>query len=152
MKRRGLQDASLALGIPASVLETDDSQVPMFIEYLAQRFSSELLSNRLSDLCGALRTAWGWLSSLIQFGTVVTVFWLMFTKGAETAVGMWIAPAVAMFFWLVSIAFSLTCLVLTGRYPGQAKGVRKVIAVAIEQRHAAAARAASVQSVDDSID
>lgn len=49
------------------------------------------------------------------------------------------------------LAFSLTCLVLTGRYPGQAKGMRKVIAVAIEQRHAAAARAAPVRTVDDSI-
>lgn len=149
--KRALQDASLALGIPVSMLETDGSQVPRFIDYVAQRYSSELLSNRLSDLCGALRTAWGWLSNLLQLGIVVMVLWLMFTEGADKAVGFWFAPAVALFFWLSSMVFTLTCLVLTGRYPGQAKAARKVIAAAIERRHAAAARAAPDRSAEDGV-
>ena len=150
-KKRWLQGASLALGIPVSMLETEGSRVPGLLEYAAQRFSNELLSNRLSDLCGALRTVWDWLSGLLQVGIVVMVLWLMFTDGAKSAVGFWLAPVVALFFWLASAAFSLTCLVLTGSYPGQAKAARKEIAAAIERRHAAAARAAPDRSAEDGV-
>lgn len=138
VKRRRMQDASLATGVPVAILETDDSQVPRLIEHWSHRYSSELLSNRLSDLCGALRTAWGWLSSLVQGGVIVTVAWMMLTEGAENAAGMWLVPVVGAMFWLASIAFSFMCLVLTGRYPGEAKAARKVIAAAIEQRHVVA--------------
>lgn len=47
---------------------------------------------------------------------------------------MWFVLAVGVFFWLTSVGFSLSCLVLTGRYPGEAKAARKAIANAIEQR------------------
>jgi hypothetical protein len=149
MKRRRLQDAALAMGVPAAMLETDDSQVPRLIEHWSQRYSSELLSNRLSDLCGALRTAWGWLSSLAQGGVVVTVAWMMLAEGAENAAGMWLVPAVAVMFWLASVAFSFTCLVLTGRYPGEAKAARKVITAAIEQRHVVADGTAAARSAEN---
>jgi len=150
VQKRRLQDASIALGVPAASLETDDSLVPRLIQYSSQRFSNELLRNRLSDLCGVLRSAWGWLSNLLQVGVVVYVGWAMFAEGAQNAAYMWLVFAVAMFFWLASVAFSLTCLLLTGRYPGEAKAARKAIAVAIEQRHAAEARSAPVANAEDS--
>lgn len=136
--KRRLQDASIALGVPVAALESDESLVPRLLEYSSQRFSGELLRNRLSDLCGMVRTAWGWLGTLIQVGIVVGVGWSMYSEGRENAVYMWSVLAVAVFFWLAAVAFSFACLLLTGRYPGEAKVARKTLAAFIEQRNATA--------------
>jgi hypothetical protein len=139
VQKRRLQDASIALGIPLSSLEQDEDHkdlIPRLIQYSSQRYSGELLRNRVSDLCALLRTVWGWLSTLLQVVIVVAVSWLMFSEGAQSAVAMWLVLAVALFFWLASVAFSFACLLLTGRYPGEAKMARKAIAAAIDQRAA----------------
>jgi hypothetical protein len=137
VQKRRLQDASIALGVPLASLDSDkddEELIPRLIQYSSQRYSSELLRNRVSDLCGPLRTAWAWLSTLLQVGIVVAVGWSMYTDGAQSAVAMWSVLAVAVLFWLGSVAFSFSCLLLTGRYPGEAKMARKLIASAIEQR------------------
>lgn len=136
VEKRRWQDASIALGAPVAALETDVSLIPRLLDYSSQRYSGELLRNRFSDLCGILRTGWGWLGTLIQAGIVVGVGWAMYTSGAENAVYMWSVLAVAVFFWLVAVAFSFACLLLTGRYPGEAKAARKSLAAFIEQRNA----------------
>lgn len=143
VQKRRLQDASIALGVPLASLENDDNLIPRFLQYASQRFSGELLRNRFSDLCGALRTAWGWLSTLLQVGIVVGVGWSMYASGAENAVYMWSVLAVSVFFWLGSVGFSFACLLLTGRYPGEAKTARKSIAALIEQRNATAVHEAA---------
>ena len=136
VQKRRFQDASIALGVPLAALENDEELVPSLIQYSSQRYSSELLRNRISDLCGPLRTAWGWLSTIVQVGIVAGVGWSIYTEGAESAVMMWSVLAVSIFFWLASVAFSFTCLLLTGRYPSEAKLARKSIAAFIEQRGA----------------
>jgi hypothetical protein len=136
IQKRRLQDASIALGVPLASIENDESLIPRLLEYSSQRYSSELLRNRVSDLCGLLRTAWGWLGTLIQVGIVVGVGWAMYTSGAENAVYMWFVLGVAIFVWLAAVAFSFACLLLTGRYPGEAKVGRKFLAAFIEQRNA----------------
>jgi len=45
-----LQDASLALGIPIGDLENPEYKT-RFVQFIAERYSSELLRNRLSDAC-----------------------------------------------------------------------------------------------------
>lgn len=139
VKKRNFQDASIALGVPVAALENDEKLIPSLIQYSSQRHNSELLRNRVSDLCGLLRTAWGWLSTIVQVGIVAGVSWSMYTEGAENAALMWSVLAASIFFWLASVAFSFACLLLTGRYPGEAKMARKSIAAAIEQRSAAVA-------------
>lgn len=139
IQRRRLQDASIALGVPVASLENDEKLISRLIQYSSQRYSGELLRNRVSDLCGPLRTAWGWLSTLVQVVIVGGVGWSMYTEGAQSAVFMWSVLAASIFFWLASVAFSFVCLLLTGRYPGEAKLARKSIAAAIEQHSAAAA-------------
>lgn len=64
------------------------------------------------------------------------VCWQMYESGLQNAVYMWSVLAVAFFFWVMSVAFSFGCLLLTGRYPGEAKSARKSIAAFIEQRNA----------------
>jgi hypothetical protein len=138
VQKRRLQDASIALGVPLASLDSDEDLIPRLIQYSSQRYSGELLRNRVSDLCGPLRTAWGWLSTLLQVGIIIGVGWSMYTEGAQNAPIMWSVLAVAIFFWLASVAFSFACLLLTGRYPGEAKMARKSIAAAIEQQSASA--------------
>lgn len=138
VRKRRLQDVSIALGVPLDSLENDEELIPRLIQYSSQRYSSELLGNRLSDFCGSLRTAWGWLSNLVQLGVMFSVGWYMYTEGEQSAVVMWLVLVVAVFFWLTSVAFSYTCLLLTGRYPGEAKMARKSIATVIEQLNTSA--------------
>jgi len=131
--KRRLQDASIALGVPVSALDTEEL-VPRLLQYSSQRFSGELLRNRLSDLCGALRTAWAWFGSFVQIGVIGLVGWQLYQEGRESAVFMWTVLAVAIFFWFSAIAFSFACLLLTGRYPGEAKVARKALASVIDLR------------------
>ena len=63
----------------------------------------------------------------------------MYSDGAASAVYMWTVLGAAIFFWLASVAFSFACLLLTGRYPGEAKMARKKLAAFIEERSATAA-------------
>lgn len=136
VQKRRFQDASIALSVPVDVLENDEAHIPGLLRYLSQRYSGELLRNRVSDLCGVLRSAWGWLSNIVQVGIVAGVCWAIYKEGAESAAFMWLMLAASIFFWLASVAFSFTCLLVTGRYPSEAKFGRKSIASAIEQRGA----------------
>ena len=77
-----------------------------------------------------------WLSNIVQMGIVAGVGWSIYTDGAKSAALMWSVLAASMFFWLASVAFSFSCLLLTGRYPNEAKFARKSIASVIEQRGA----------------
>lgn len=148
VKLRRLQDASIALGVPMASLEKEEL-VPRLLEYSSARFSGELLRNRFSDLCGLARTAWGWIGSLLQVTIVVAVGWKMYESGLDNAVYMWSVLGVAFFFWVVSVGFSFTCLLLTGRYPGEANVARKAVAGLIEQRSAAQTFS---KSLDDALE
>lgn len=134
IRRRRLEDISMALGVPVASLETDESLAPRLVQYWSQRFSRELLRNRVSDLCGALWTVWGWLSTLLQAILIVVVGWLMYAYGPQSAVLMWCVLAIAVFFWVVSVAFSLACLLFTGRFPGEAKAGRLALAPFLGQQ------------------
>ena len=101
---------------------------PKIVQLSSERYSSELLRNRLSDLCGVVRTAWDWLSWVVQILVLVGVTWYTFTDSRDTAVYAWAVIPLIAFFWVVSMVFSLACKVLTGRYPGQAKAARKSLA------------------------
>ena len=136
--KRRLQDASIALGVPVASIEGDESVFPRLLHYSSQRYSGELLRNRLSDLCGGLRTVWGWFSTLVQAGIIIGVSWAMYEHGSQEAPYMWSVLGAAVFCWFVSMVFSFSCLLLTGRYPGEAKAARKSITEFIEQRNHAA--------------
>lgn len=144
--KRRVEDISLALGVPASAIEADDSHMPRIFEYNSRHFSADLIANRVSDLCGTLRTAWSWLGLLVQVGIVAGVFWSMFDQGRDHAVLMWFVPAAAVFFWIVGIAFSFACLLLTGRYPGESRAVRKGLAAYLNQHNAPTSRVAAEQT------
>ena len=133
--KRALEEMSLALGVPVNDLSKEEL-APRLTRLLSERFSSELLRNRLSDLCGVVQTLWGWLGSVLQLIVLVAAAWYAATESSDRAVFAWFAVAVAVFFWIVSAVFSLTCRLLTGRYPGQAKQARKSLAETLKSQSA----------------
>lgn len=128
-KKRAVEDASITLGIPIAELD-DPEHGQRVTQFVAERSSSELLRNRLSDLCGFVLAGWGWLSNLLQLGVLLAVIWSSVTEDSSNAVYAWSIIAVAFFFWISSVIFGLSCKLLTGRYPGQARQARKFLAEA----------------------
>jgi hypothetical protein len=75
-RKAGRYEASIALGIPVEELDTTENESKMY-QYAAARFSSDLLRNRLSDLCGWMQVAWGCLGALLQVCALLAVIWYM---------------------------------------------------------------------------
>jgi hypothetical protein len=122
-----LQDLAIKLGVAVEDL-ADEKLTSRVIELSSERFSNDRLSNRLSDLCGLLRTAWDCLGSLLQIGTFLGVVWFTITESLANAIFAWWIVGIGLFFWIVGVLFALACRLLTGRYPGQAKQARKATA------------------------
>lgn len=125
--KQALQELSASLGVPVDALDTPE-MARKITQLSSERYSSELLRNRLSDLCGALSTFWSWLSLILQGFVLTGVIWFTLTESRDAAVFAWTVIPLALFFWVSSVAFALACKLLTGRYPGQAKAARKMIA------------------------
>lgn len=131
-RKSALQEMSLSLGIPVSELDSAEHQARV-VQFVATKFSSELLRNRLSDLCGWVQTGWGWFGTLLQAGIFLGVIWYTVTDDLTNSVHVWWIIALAFFFWISSVLFALACKLLTGRFPGQARQARKMLADATEQ-------------------
>jgi hypothetical protein len=123
-QRVALEEMSLAIGVPIDDLNNSE-HTPKVLQFSSDKFSSELPRNRVSDLCGLIRTAWGWLGLLLEVGIFAAVVWYTTTDSFQNAVYAWWIVAVALVVWVVSVVFALLCNFLTGRYPGQARQVRK---------------------------
>ena len=126
-RKAALEEMSLALGLTIDELDNPENQEKV-LRFAAARFSSELLRNRLSDLGGFIQTAWGWLGNLVQVGVVLGVVWYSVTDTPSNAIHAWWIIAIAIFFWISSVAFALLCKLLTGRFPGQTRQARKMLA------------------------
>jgi hypothetical protein len=134
-QKTALQEASLALGIPVDHFDNTEHQETI-IQFAAERYSSELLRNRLSDLCGWIQTGWGWASNLLQVGVLLGVIWYAVTDDLSNGVYAWLIIGIALFFWISSVIFGYACKLLTGRFPGQARQARKLLAQTIGKRQA----------------
>ena len=125
--KRTLRELSVELGVPEDDL-TKDEYAPMIFRLSSARFSSELFRNRLSDLCGVIRTAWLWLGKILEVAILLGVCWYTFTDSLDTAIYAWLIVPVGIFFWIAAIIFAMACKLVTGRYPGQAKIARDNLA------------------------
>ena len=135
IQKRRLRDVSLALGVPLAALDNEDL-APKILQYSSQRFSGELLRNRLADLCGVLCVVWVWSGSFVQLAIVAAVAWQIYESGPENAMFMWAVVAAGLFFWTCNVLFSLACLLATGRYPSEPRLARQSLAAYIEERNA----------------
>lgn len=134
--KSALSEMSLSLGIPINELDNAEHHSKV-IHYLATRFSSELLRNRLSDLSGSIQKGWRWLGILLQAGIFLGVIWFTITDDLSNSIHAWWIIAVELFFWISAVLFAQVCKLLTGRFPGQAGRGRKMLADAIEQPRSA---------------
>jgi hypothetical protein len=125
-------EAAIALNIPISQIDEPENQEGL-TAYAIQKSSPELLANRLSDFCGLIQylavVVW-WILQTIIF---VTAAYLGFTESADQAAFAWLVPVFSIVVWIVLIMLGYTCKIITGRYPGQAKMMRKFISEKIEQ-------------------
>lgn len=131
-RKAAVQEASIAVGISPDEID-DPAHADKLIRFSADRFSSELFRNRFSDLCGIINTAWGWIGTGAQVMVLGLVIWYSFSD-SRVAVNAWWIVVIAVFFWICSVAFSLICKLLTGRFPGQARQARKVLAQLVAAR------------------
>ncbi|MEJ1372597.1 MAG: hypothetical protein RPU32_12560 [Candidatus Sedimenticola sp. (ex Thyasira tokunagai)] len=132
-KKRVAEEMSVSLGVQIDDLDSEEL-IPKILQFSSEKFSSELLRNRLSDFCGLIRTLWDWLGTLSQAIVLLAVIWFTIIENNENAVFAWFIVGIAVVFWLVSVIFSLVCKLLTGRYPGQAKQARKAAAEWVKER------------------
>ena len=132
-QKLALQEMSIELAIPVDELDKAEYQ-PKLIEFIAHRFSSELLRNRLSDFCGLLQTVWVWMGGIIQTGAFLAIIWYTVADDSSNSVYAWLIVPVALLFWFASVLFALTCKLLTGRFPNQAKQARKMLANIAEEK------------------
>lgn len=132
-QRRALENAAVELGVPVHELDNADIE-PKVLQLSSRRYSADLLCNRLSDMCGVIRAAWGLLGLLLEAGILAAVVWYTVTSSLANAIYAWVIIAIAIVFWVLSVAFSLICKLFTGRYPGEAKGARKFLVNAYRVR------------------
>lgn len=140
-KRAGLvetQNLSIQLGIPIDDMG-DAANENLILDAMSKRFSSDLLSNRLSDLCGLLLSAWAWGGLLLQTGVFITVIWRTAAVSTENVEFVWLLTAISLLLWISSAIFSFVCRLLTGRYPGQAKLARKELLNLLNKKRTAGA-------------
>jgi hypothetical protein len=132
-KKSLFQDAALKLGVSVDVVG-EDRFAEQTLALVSDRYSNELLRNRLSDFCGVVRTGWEWLGLILQIVAIGAAVWTAFAESPSEAVIAWVAPMVAIFFAVTSILFALVCQLLTGRLPGEAKLARKNLAMFLKTR------------------
>ncbi|BBP71102.1 hypothetical protein PHLH6_31060 [Pseudomonas sp. Seg1] len=124
--KQELQGFAFKLGVAEEDLMVEGF-TPRLLEMTADYYSYDRLNNRLSDLCGLIRTAWGYLSTVVQIAFLVMVIWLTVTESAANGVYAWWLVVISFMFWITGVLFALLCRLLTGRSPGQAKRARKAI-------------------------
>ncbi|MGH8475604.1 MAG: hypothetical protein ACRER2_07520, partial [Methylococcales bacterium] len=134
-QKAATKEVSIALGIPVESLDNAENSSKV-VTFTAARFSSDLFRNRLSDLCGWVQIGWVWLGTLLQVGVFIGVIWYSVTDSAQNAVHAWWVVGIAVFFWIVSVAFGLLCKLVTGRFPGQARQARKQLAEYVRNQSA----------------
>ncbi|MGH1361007.1 MAG: hypothetical protein ACRBC3_19785 [Burkholderiaceae bacterium] len=121
------REASITLGIPLSELGTNESLTKMR-GFLAERYSSELLQNRLSDFARHVQWAWLILAFVSYLAIMGFVVWQAVATDIEISVMAWVATVLWTGAILVSLTFSALCRLLTGRQPGESRYYRKTLA------------------------
>ena len=78
---------------------------------------------------------WTWLGVIVQYGILLGVVWYTVKSDLSNSVYAWWVVAV-FFFWIPSVLFAFACKLVTGRFPGEAREVRKSLAETYTQRAA----------------
>ena len=135
-RQRLVEDFALRIGVSVEEVESD-TYWPRCEQLLAERWSSELLGNRIADACGIVRTLWNCIDWLTTAGILAATVWFTAEENSN-ALFAWAAPAATVFFAATRMLFSSACRILTGRYPGEPSKGRAAVLGGHSQRFAAA--------------
>jgi hypothetical protein len=130
--KRFVENAAVELGVSVHQPTTSQAHEKRFYNLAAQRFSPELLRNRLSDFFSLLQVCWGILGFVVQFAYFVSVAWHTFPSHLDNASYVW--WTVGLFFVISNALFGMSCKLLLGRYPGEAKSWRRALSKNLENR------------------
>jgi hypothetical protein len=141
--RRLYEELSGRFGVSSEqIREEDEAYSPRMNQFFAERASSELFCNRLSDLCGVILTAWYWLGNAVTIVWLIGVAWFTITENRDIAIHAWWILAATLAFAIAGTVFSGICKLLTGRTPGEAKRIRKHLATVMKKRKSQEAESA----------
>ena len=120
------EQVSVTSGIKINVEDLDKAEhAPTLMKFYAEKFSSELFKNKMSDFFGVIKTLWGWQSTIVQVLILTIVIWYTITNSIDNAVYAWLLVGFSIFSWIINVFVTQSCKILTGRSPGQAKAGRK---------------------------
>jgi hypothetical protein len=126
LEKARVAEVSIYLGLPVGEIN-DERHTEKLMRFSAERFSSELFQNRLSDFFGLIHSGWGWCSNASQVCVFVGVV-LCSLSDASFAVHSWWVVVIKFTHFFTTITSALLCRLLTGRYPGEAHQARKQLA------------------------
>lgn len=120
------RSAAMCREIAVSESSTEQEDVAKCWRYMIQRYSNELIVNRLSNLVGSLVTT---LNSIISIGLSLWYFgmigYFVWESDYSNPLILW----VPLFFRLITLGcayfIGFACNVLFNRYPGEAKMFNK---------------------------
>ena len=118
------REIALQLGIRVVELDIEEN-AQQFLRTFADRISSELFRNRISDLIGSIVNALDILFSIVMALILIFTIYNLFDQGPGGAPIIWFALGVFLFWVLVMFAIKFVYFVLTGRHPSEAKTARK---------------------------
>ncbi len=123
--------ASKLTGIPIDDLE-NHSLKETLNSYNIQRSDPKLFANRISDLCGTLLSVFLLFSAFAQ---VIFIFLGAYfsVRHPELAPIAWASVATAVAAWIMSLVLTFLCRILSGRAPGQARVMRRTLALEAER-------------------
>lgn len=136
--RRVMQQASIDLALPISDLSSPAFERDL-IRYFGAKYSHDLLKNRLSDLLGAMLTAYTWVASLVQIVFIGFVIWFTLTDDQGNAVYAWFVLPISLIAFVLALGVHYLCVLLTGRFPGQANQGRKMLSQSVDRSAAPSA-------------
>jgi hypothetical protein len=87
-KNTVIADLAVEMGVPEAALDTSEHNEEI-LKYYSDRYSPELLRNRISDLCGLIYTGWGWLGVFLTWAFFFWVIYVAVTDDASFSIAAW---------------------------------------------------------------
>jgi Flp pilus assembly protein TadB len=121
---RALREICVKQGIPFENVE-EPKHAERIMKIQLEKFSADHFQNRLSDLIGTLALLFNVVQLMLLTVVAGYIFWVTATEMLSNAPLIWVLLPLQIAFLLVNLLIYVTCRLITGRSPGQARSVRK---------------------------
>lgn len=125
-KRKAQNEMCLDLGISFTNEDLKNNQEKI-LNYLRLRYSSDLLTNRISDLCGTVLKITSFIMAIIEIITILSVLYYTVFESVDCSVFAWLLVGFHVAYTIFYLSFIAACKFLTNRYPNQARRSREML-------------------------